>query len=383
MRRVEGFLLVLVVLGGIKGFSWIPLYFNAFAVLAGFIYFICSFKLSRLFLFPYLLVIVGFVSSIILGIYGEVQLRLLQLFFMIAVAHFLSETDPQHLPRMIALLLVPIAALEFALEWTVLPTESTRIVLGFNVPRLDGLRIDANFNAMFYGFLGLVLLYGGHRRAAAIILFMSLFSVSRGTILALTMALLMYYLPSRRMLALVFWPFVIGIVAMPVLVLTVDWLINETTRDLLFAVTTRRYHHWMTFIEMGLRNPWTGVGYFQGQTFYAQYAFSEQTPAQQAHNLFFDVLGEFGILGFIFLASFFIHIALLVYRTRPDILPLFAYIFTGFLFYNALSEWTLWVGVGFILAKVNQVRWRPTNSVFGSVKNSRLPAKIDPMYGRN
>lgn len=280
---------------------------------------------------------------------------------MVLVAHFLSEIDPKFLPQMIAIVLVPLAVLEFIVEMTVLTTDSARLIFGVRVPRLDGLRIDANFNAMFYGVLGIILLYGGHRRSAFIILFLSMFSVSRGTMLALLAAGAFYVFASRRILPLLYWPLVLGIAALPAILIVFDSMIGEELRDLMILLSTGRYAHWLNFIQMGLENPITGVGYFQGKAAYSQYVYVDYRKFQQAHSLFIGAFGEFGVLGYLIFMFFYLYLAYLTYKYDRSMIPLFVYLIVGFSFLNGLSQWMLWVGIGFLLSKLNQVRygWPP------------------------
>lgn len=92
--------------------------------------------------------------------------------------------------------------------------------------------------------------------------------------------------------------------------------------DVNYAIV-ERLAHWQAAINMLRDNPWLGVGFGNYEVAYEQYRLVNwKFPLGHAHNYYLNVLGEAGMIGFLFYVTMWISIVWTTWRTRshPDLL---------------------------------------------------------------
>lgn len=201
---MKRFVLFMIVLGAINNPLGLPLYFRSFALLGGMLFFYTKLRVSTNFILPYLLVLLGLVGSFYHLLWGEVQLRLLQVFLMICIAHFISKQKVELLPKFIVNILLPITAFVLLVEVVFIDTVSFRSIVGITVPRFSGIHGHHNYNAMLCGFLGVTLLTAARYGAASVFFLAAICSGSRGFIVAAISALFIFVFKKTRLFSLFF-----------------------------------------------------------------------------------------------------------------------------------------------------------------------------------
>jgi hypothetical protein len=353
--------MILIALGAMKNPLGLPVYIRIMALFGAILFFFTRIKLSKTFLLPLLLVLFGFVGSIYHGLYGETQIRLLQIFFYICLAHFISRQPLDKLPDYLSFFLLPIAAFLMIYEFVFIDPH-LRNLFGILLPRFSGIQGHHNYNAMLCGAIGMMLVMGRRYFPAAIFFFSALGAASRGFFLASIISFPFFFLKKNKFTSLLFWTVLAGTVGMPLFILWFDTMISDDFKKALTLASSMRYVHWMTYINMGIMNPIFGVGYFNGKVVYADYLIKilpTFEKYQQAHNLFIHIFGEFGVVGYLLMSTFIFSTAYKIIKLGNfRIIPLFTFLLVGYTFYDAITEWALWVGIGYIYAYLNSKRYR-------------------------
>ncbi|GAB5491409.1 MAG: O-antigen ligase family protein [Phototrophicaceae bacterium] len=84
-----------------------------------------------------------------------------------------------------------------------------------------------------------------------------------------------------------------------------------------------RLAHWQAAINMAENNPWLGVGLGNYEVAYNQYRLINwEFPLGHAHNYYLNILGEAGIIGFLFYVLMWLTIVIITWKNRshPDLL---------------------------------------------------------------
>ncbi|MGJ3240417.1 MAG: O-antigen ligase family protein [Anaerolineae bacterium] len=112
-------------------------------------------------------------------------------------------------------------------------------------------------------------------------------------------------------------------------------LLSSTEELLLFSdvrgvdITTSNYAiverlaHWQAAINMAQENPWWGIGFGNYEVAYAEYRLINWNfPLGHAHNYYLNILGEAGMIGFLFYMGMWFTIVVITWfvRCHPDVL---------------------------------------------------------------
>ncbi|MEO1287416.1 MAG: O-antigen ligase family protein [Chloroflexota bacterium] len=84
-----------------------------------------------------------------------------------------------------------------------------------------------------------------------------------------------------------------------------------------------RLAHWQAAVNMAQENPWLGVGLGNYEVAYEQYRLINwEFPLGHAHNYYLNILGEAGMIGFLFYMGMWLTIVLITWqiRSHPDLL---------------------------------------------------------------
>ncbi|HEX6144665.1 MAG TPA: O-antigen ligase family protein [Geminicoccaceae bacterium] len=343
-------LCVLIVASAIKAPLHLPLYWNAGLLVLGLFGLICVQSLQRIFLWMVLLIGLGAAFAITHDLGVGTLARLVQLFLLVMATSVIVRIEPDLLLRYLVLLIPAIVLIWLAETFWPEPTFHERTVLGEAIPRQGGLHGEPNYGAMLYGVVG-VLLARRPPRALAILPFLfAVPTLSRGVWIA-ALAWIGVLAGGRHKVKIAL-PLILLLALQPFLVLGLDLMIDDETRERLVRLSTDRLAIWLGYLQMGLSDP-LGVGYFRGTALVQ--VFQEDLPrAWFAHSLYMQVFGEFGWLGYLAFLGFVLHVTLRVARLAPAELPVLVFLFTGYALVNGLSDWAFWLTLGYVLARARQ-----------------------------
>lgn len=349
---LERVLCVVIAISVIKAPLGIPLYLNALLLAVGLYSLIVVQALQPIFLWAVGLVAIGTVGAVDHGALSLSGPRLAQLLLLVLASSLVARLDPALLVRYLSILL-PLMVVALLVE-SLLPEPlwQARLLFGLDVPRHGGLQGEPNYNAMLLGTVAVLLAQYPPRFLAVLPFLAALPALSRGLLFGIVVWLGAKSL-GRRVLAR-FGPWmVLGFCAQPLIVLWLDRVIDDPTRDALVALSTNRYGVWVGYAEMGLSHPF-GVGYFMGTEALPQFAEHVRGAfaAHQAHSIFLQVFGEFGYAGYALFVAFLWRVARVVARRVPADTPVLLFVLAGFAFLNGLSGWEFWVPIGYLLARV-------------------------------
>ncbi len=349
-RPLEHALCVLLVAGAVKAPLEVPIYLNATLLVLGLFTVIVLQSLDRLFLWIAAMLALGLVGTARDGVIAASAPRLAQVFVLLFATDLTARLRPELFVRYLVLLL-PLMLLSMIVEG-LLPEflYKSRTLLGIHVDRHAGLHGEPNYNAMLYGVVGIMLAQQAPRCLGVLPFLFSIPSMSRGVVVALA-GWLGAKLLGRRFARLA-WVLVLLLCAQPLIVLAVDWAIDDSTRDLLNRLSSQRYPIWVAYVQMGIGDP-LGVGYFRGDLVMKQFDsyLPVNSPPRQAHSIFLQVFGEFGWAGYALFVAFLLRVARIVRRAAPEQLPTLLFVLTGYAFVSGLSDWAFWVPLGYILAR--------------------------------
>lgn len=351
---LERVLCVVIAISVIKTPLGMPLYLNALLLAVGLYSLIVVQALQPIFLWAIGLVATGLAASAVQGVVGVSGPRLAQLLLLVLASSLVARLNPTLLVRYLSILL-PLMLLAVLVE-ALLPEPlwDARSLFGIEVPRHGGLQGEPNYNAMLLGTVAVLLAQHPPRFLALLPLMVALPTLSRGLLFGLVVWLGGKIL-GRRFLAR-FGPWmVLAFCAQPLMVLWLDRQIDDVTRDALIALSTNRYAVWVGYAEMGLSHLW-GVGYFMGTDALPQFAehLRGSFEAHQAHSIFLQVFGEFGLAGYALFVAFLWRLSVVVARRVPQDMPVLLFMLAGFAFLNGLSGWEFWVPIGYLLARARE-----------------------------
>lgn len=237
--------------------------------------------------------------------------------------------------------------------------------IGITVPRLMGSLGGSGYSAAMSGTLALICFVNRRHLPAALYLLVAILMVSRGPFVGLIAAfgfLMLRRFPSARSLSYVF---PILCFASPVLVWFLEQILSAEQILYLIAVSTRRFLHYMSFLDFGLENPVFGIGYSQYYEYYAEYfwgadfqqwGFTNFTLIREAHNFMLDIFGELGAIAWVLAGLQLILIHRMSLKGDGCYAAVMINIAVCFLFLSGLSNWIYWFAVGFILSHADEVR---------------------------
>ncbi|NND65522.1 MAG: O-antigen ligase family protein [Gammaproteobacteria bacterium] len=347
--QLNTLLLFVLALGAVKIPLGLPLYFNMFTLLVGLIFLVSRQVIHVAYVPVILLVVIGFIGPIDTGSLMTSGPRLIQLLLVIFASMFVARMNPVVSASTWLMVLLPIALIVFIGEFTYDSGRYARPIAGEDQRRLAGMIGEPNFNGALYGTLALLAFYVRKKWFALAFVCLAMFSLSRGFGVALVVWLLAVLFNRTRFGGLFFWSAVLFFVLQPIFLWIIDLRITDELRELLVIVSSHRYAHWTSYLNMGLSSP-LGVGYFQGIVIEASYG--SVIKAQQAHNLPLQVFSEFGWFGYLLFSSFILNTARNVWKYARGVAPMLVYLIVVYSFLNALSEWGLWIGIGFLYANV-------------------------------
>jgi O-antigen ligase len=176
---------------------------------------------------------------------------------------------------------------------------------------------------------------------------------SRGGFIALALLLAALFLQrftSRKVMQVFFKIWLIALFSYPIAIYT-SWHVFDHSTKTEIAKLSPRYHLHASYVEMAISNPF-GVGIFQGNENISEYQARVElkdnpfgTRSWEPHNLFLQVLVEYGLLGYL---SFFIFCWRLI--KRKELNAGLLSLLSSFIFLNALSEMILYFYYSIILS---------------------------------
>lgn len=362
-------LIALAALAAIREPLGVPVFLKFFIFVVGFAH-LMNLRLHRLALFAAPLAATATFVSVLNDTPPISVVRLQFVTACVLFCSFLALQDRERLVRGLKLYLLP-AILALTLLEIAVGTDKSRemqsflSIIGVNLPldirlpRLRGVVGDPNFSAMVMAMLTLTFLAHRERAAAALASAVMLMMISRGAILALVVAGIVYLLPARA-LKVGFAALLLAIfLLMPVTIVAIDAIATPEEKIQLILGTSRRYLHWLNYANFGWNNP-LGVGYFQGIDYYSEavghfqigdYRARGDGIYQEAHNFVLDVWAELGPPTVVMLGAFLVWVLAQAARKGRFELAMFSLLMTGYLLLSGISDWTFWFGVGLILSR--------------------------------
>lgn len=259
---------------------------------------------------------------------------------------------------------------------SIIPGVDLAPLSAIRLTRFSGPSGDPNFSGMVAALMALLFFIDGRKWALVGAITCLLLMVSRGGVLALIFAMIILGSPLiiGRLLAVISYLILMGL---PITVHFLHIFLSPTAQVELVIKSSKRFLHWIHYLEFGLDNPLLGIGYFKGKTYYAATVtdftvggtnFARgggRRSAQEAHNFTLDLWGELGIVAWGFVCLFLLLILRHTWHSRSG-LAIFGLLMTGYLFLAGLSDWAFWFGLGCILSCVasdrkNAARNQPRN----------------------
>ena len=227
--------------------------------------------------------------------------------------------------------------------------QTSKKVFGLKLSkRYLGIIGEPNFSALLTGVLALIS-FEIRKHLLSFLLIITYLPTSSRTILAMVITYiflkLIYHL-SKNSLKYLPIPFILFIFLSPLTFPMISEQLNREQKLKLNQVSSERFHLQTAYAKMFFDKPF-GTGYMQGRKHLKpkeeKYGFYKDLDQ---HNIYLQILTEFGFFGFIFYALF-------IYRTFQiipnDAYPFAISFFTCFYFINGLNEVIFWISIGFIL----------------------------------
>ncbi|MCB0393893.1 MAG: O-antigen ligase family protein [Bdellovibrionales bacterium] len=292
-----------------------------------------------------LMVAVGIIPILKLGIGPEPFFRLLQLLGMILfMSYLVRNLRESHLTKLIsALLIIHVLTLALDLVWGSTPWR--REFFGISIYRFPGIVGEPNFSsALLVGLLGISLALNQKGLAAAS--FLSILPTwSRagilGSVLLATLHFVRPRLSKRTQMALGLVG-TLGFLLAPFLIHILFQFSSPETATRLSSMSPR-FFQIPSYVDLAIDNP-LGVGYRQGGAHVRPYVDRNMVKVDRSpmyseqHNLYVQVISEFGFLGFILFGIFLVTITKRSSLNQFRFLPVWLTTLFMFSFTNGLSE---------------------------------------------
>lgn len=237
--------------------------------------------------------------------------------------------------------------------------------IGITIPRLMGVRGGSGYSALLAGVFFLICFTRRRYLPAFVYFIIALLMVSRGPFLGLLAAFGYLLWIKFKFTPKIAYVFPMLLITSPAMVFILEKTLSSDQIVYLIAVSTRRFLHYMSFLDFGLENPFFGIGFGGYREYYAQYFYGEEfrqwgftnfSLIREAHNFALDIIGELGFPAFV-LASLQILIVLrLSLLGDAKNAAIIIYMSICFVFLSGLSNWTYWFAIGFILANTREIK---------------------------
>ena len=371
--RAGPILFTLAMLGMLRSVGHIPIYLGYVSTLAGLIWLGLTLQISKVLIPSYLLVFWGFVSLFATGsgVINYIQFTLV--LGGIGLAELVSRMDTKRIADIVAdkllWIVVVLILIELAMIQAGLGTRARTIDASFigsgtgaRIPRFLGSMGGSAYSGTMLGMLGVLCWIEGRRRAAITCVLIMLLMISRGPMLALVMACGFQFFRRTIFSRVIAWVFVGLCVFMPLLVWYLRSVLSSLEILFLIEVSTRRFLHYITFLDFGLERPWFGIGYGNWREAYLDIFFSSEIQqwgqrlsvehqVKEAHNFMLDIWGEMGILAWALAGTQMILTSVLAFRGEARLGAMFLFVVVCFLFLSGLSNWSYWMATGLVLSE--------------------------------
>lgn len=360
-----------------------PLFLNILMPLAGMLHFIITLRFRSIF-FPMLIFCgVAFLGGIYNQIDAPSHIRILQIVGLVLFANYVSLINSSYLINRTVLYSTIVFSIVFCLELVTGASGSRHldifgplsgslqpILAATRVPRFEGVYGEWNFSAAAVSMVAVLALLAKMRVSFVVLVVILAGFVSRGGFGAVILAFMVYLVGriNLRVSALISMAFVSVFAAFPIIVTLFNLSIDDLLRGEIGYYTSRRFIHWINFLDFGWSNPLFGVGYFSGIDYYQStvtdwvfgiYSFIGGAQYQEAHNLFIDVFGELGVICYSILAFFVTKLAYVCLRRAPELGPLFVCLTVLYLNLSGISDWSFWIAIGLSVSYASSVERVP------------------------
>ncbi|MBT3981973.1 MAG: hypothetical protein HOE90_11500 [Bacteriovoracaceae bacterium] len=241
------------------------------------------------------------------------------------------------------------------------PLEGYIPFLKTDFTRQYGIYGEPNFSAMLMFGVALYLIVFGFYKFSLLAIIALVFTVSKGTMLALLLFFALFSL--KKLKRLQTWALNILMIVflfIPLPIYMSGKMLSYPQKLFMHQLTSKRYFLFLPYIKMGIDHP-LGVGYFQGPKYIANYQkseiseFSEEQKARilalQQHSIFVQIFSEFGLIGYLIFSFQLWWLFKISLKNREyEISAAFVSVLAGFSLLNGLSEMTLYLFIGLIMS---------------------------------
>lgn len=373
------------------------------AHLFGIYYIISSKKISMQLMPSYLVWLLALTSGILAPIPLIDLFSLMTVLGGLGIAEFLKKIPTEKIVGFISgrmlIIVVALTVIELAFVYAGMGQRTRELGgdvtggilpdLGIQLPRLMGLRNGSGYSALLAGIFFFICVIHKKRLAAWLYLCVVILMVSRGPFLGLIVSVAFLYVSRFQISKAISYVFPAILSGFPILIYYLEHTLSHEEIVYLIAVSTRRFLHYMSFLDFGMENPLFGIGYGQYKTYYwayffgpdfRQWGFTNTELIREAHNFMMDIFGELGVISWLLMSVqvFWIHSLSLKGDSKYASISIYSCV--CFLFLSGLSSWMFWFVCGFVLSHVQEVRAKelgkslvgPANS-FG--RKSRHPSE--------
>ena len=340
----------------IKQPCFYAIYLNFLASVVGVIYMLNYRKIFKEYIFIFLMVFIGFLTSIynesIFSFLRLCQLVTLQFFSMYLVLVF-AKYDCLKICKFILLL----ATIVFAFEIAFFDNSGFRNFFGLQLPRYRGIIGEYNFTALLLTGIGF-LFYNNKRYFLFFVSFSSILLTANRSFIGALFLFFLFIITLRinKRVAFGFGYICFYLMLLyPFIILIVDNVLDLNYKILIDNFSSLRYQLHVAYAYMGFDNFGFGAGYFNGKNLILDSKFLLRIGALyynnfalEQHNLFLQVFSEFGIIGY---SCFCLFMMTIVNKAKNTDRLFFAFISFLFccLFVNALHEIVIYIYIAYII----------------------------------
>ena len=353
----------------------IHLYLNIIPVLIGLYFFSTNTKKHLKLFWPFLAMLMINLVVLLTNYEPKSTLRIIQLFAMINFSFFIAQKWSEKNSKDFALVTTILASILIVLEIIYIGPDGIKDFLGFKLPRYMGLLGESNYSAIILA-LNSMLLIRFKRYYLLIINLITLFLLASrtGFLVVLIFAFLNLLVSKYPRFNRIIKYFILSLSLTPVLLWMIWKFAPMSSIELIEKLSNGRFFLWIPYIDMGISNVF-GIGYFKGWANYSEYL----TPYKQLadsirgyqlneqHNIFIQVFSEFGPICY---SLFIYQIYKLATIRENNNIYLFS-ILIGYSFLNGLSDYVLYLIIGFSL-----------NDVDLKIEKSKILELIERKMGR-